>query len=99
MLLAKLKFKEDKIPECLEIADKTDKVVEVDEPGILHHTFDQDPDDTLSFVWSEVYENDDALLAHLANPAVGVYLEVHAEQGTDFSAEFSELWEIKLLKP
>ena len=53
-----------------------------------HHTFDQDPDNPLRFVRSEVYKNDDALLAHLANPAVGVYLEAHAELGTDFSVEF-----------
>ena len=88
MLLAKLKIKEDKVAEYLEIADKTDKAVEADEPGMLHHTFDQDPDEPLRFVWSEVYKNDDALLAHLANPAVGVYLEAHAELGTDFSVEF-----------
>ena len=55
---------------------------------MLHHTFDQDPNYPLRFVWSEVYKNDDALLAHLANPAVGVYLEAHAEQRTDFSVEF-----------
>jgi len=55
MLLAKLKVKEDKVAEYLEIADKTDKAVEADEPGMLHHTFDQDPDDSLRFVWSEVY--------------------------------------------
>ena len=65
-----------------------DKAVEAEEPGMLHHTFDQDPDDPLRFVWSEVYKNDDALLAHLANPAVGIYLEAHAELGTDFSVEF-----------
>ena len=88
MLLAKLKIKEDKVAEYLEIADKTDKAVEANEPGMLHHTFDQDPDDPLCFVWSEVYKNDDALLAHLANPAVGEYLEAHAELGTDFSVEF-----------
>ena len=45
MLLAKLKVKEDKVAEYLEIADKTDKAVEADEPGMLHHTFDQDLDD------------------------------------------------------
>ena len=82
MLLAKLKVKKDKVAEYLEIADKTE------EPWMLHHTFDQDPDNPLRFVWSEVYKNDDALLAHLANPAVGVYLEAHAELGTDFSVEF-----------
>ena len=52
MLLAKLKVKEDKIAEYLEIADKTDKAVEADEPGMLHHTFDQDPDDPYLFVMS-----------------------------------------------
>ena len=88
MLLAKLKIKEDKVAGYLEIADKTDKAVEADESGMLHHTFDQDPEDALRFVWSEFYKNDDALLAHLANPAVGVYLEAHAELGTDFSVEF-----------
>ena len=87
MRFAKLKVKNEKVAEYLEIAYKTDKAVEADEPGMLHHTFDKDSDDPLRFVWSEVYKNDDALLAHLANPAVGVYLEAHAELGTDFSVE------------
>ena len=64
MLLAKLKVKKDKVAEYLEIADKTDKAFEAEQPGILHHTFNQDPDDPLRFVWSKVYKNDDALLAH-----------------------------------
>ena len=88
MLLAKLKVKEDKVAEYLEIADKRDKAVEAYEPGMLHHTFDQDPDDPLGLVWSEVYKNDYALLTHLANPAVGCHLEAHAEMGTDFSFKF-----------
>jgi hypothetical protein len=29
---------------------------------MLHHTFDQDPDDHLNFTWSEVYKNDAALV-------------------------------------
>ena len=41
---------------------------------MLHHNFDQDPDDPLCFLCSEVYKNHDALLAHLANPALDVYL-------------------------
>ena len=45
---------------------------------MLHHTFDQDPVDPLRFVWSEVYKNDKALLAHLANPALAAYLDAHA---------------------
>ena len=42
ILLARLRVKPDKIQEYLELADKTDKAVEASEPGMLHHTFDQD---------------------------------------------------------
>ena len=51
-------------------------------------TFDKDPDDPLFVVWSELYKIDDALLAYLANPALGAYLEAHAELGTDFFVKF-----------
>ena len=79
MLIARLKVQEDKVSEYLDLADKTDKAVEASEPGMLHHTFDQDPEDPLSFVWSEFFKNDDAFLAHLVNPPVVDYLEAHAE--------------------
>jgi autoinducer 2-degrading protein len=85
MLLAKIKVKKDKVAEYWEIRNKTDKAVKADKPGILQHTFDQDPYDPLHFVWLEVYKNDDALLAH---PVLDVYLEAHADSGTDFSVEF-----------
>jgi len=87
ILLAKITVKEDKVSEYLELADKTDKAVEADEPGMLHHTFDQDPEDPLCFVWSEVYKNDEAFLSHLANPPVGEYLQGHAELGDNFTVE------------
>ena len=51
MFLAKLKVKNDRVAEYLEIADKTDKAVEAEEPGMLHLTFDQGIDDPLCFVW------------------------------------------------
>ena len=85
MLLAKIKVKKDKVAEYWEIRNKTDKAVKVDKPGMLQHTFDQGPYDPLHFVWSEVYKNDDALLAH---PVLDVYFEAHADLGTDFSVEF-----------
>ena len=78
ILIARLKVQEDKVDEYLELAEKTDKAVEASEPGMIHHTFDQDPGDSLSFVWSEFFKNDAAFLAHLVNPPVGDYLEAHA---------------------
>ena len=65
---------------------------------MLHDTFDQDPDDPLRFVCSEVYKNEDALLAHLANPAVAVYLEAHVKLGTGFSVEFYGTVEDKVIE-
>ena len=67
---------------------------------MLYHTFDQDPNNNLGFVWSDVYKNND-LLTHLANPAVGVYLEAHHEMiwGLIFLMNFMELLKTKLLEP
>ena len=35
----------------------------------------------------EVYQNDEALLAHLQNPPVGEYLKAHAELGDGLTVE------------
>ena len=42
----------------LAAAAEADAGVRATEPGMLHHTFDQDPDDDRMFVWSEVYKDD-----------------------------------------
>ena len=52
-----------------------DKKVEAGEPGMLLHTFDQDPSDPQGFIWTEVYENSEALIFHLKNADLGAYLE------------------------
>lgn len=54
---------------------------------MIHHTFDQDPDDPQAFVWSELYANDEAFAAHVSNPPVQEYLQKHAELGDGFSIE------------
>ena len=87
ILIARIQVKPGKVAEYLELATKTDAAVEVSEPGMLHHTFDQDPENPLCFTWSEVYQNDDAFLTHLANPSVGEYLQGHAKLGDGFTVE------------
>ena len=52
-----------------------------------HHTFDQDPEDPLRFVWSEAYRNDYAFLAHLAHPGISLYLEEHHKLADDLIVE------------
>ena len=87
ILIARIQVKPDKVQEYLLLAAKTDTAVEASEPGMLHHTFDQDPDNPLCFVWSEVYKNDEAFIAHLANPAVGEYLQEHPKLADNFTVE------------
>ena len=42
---------------------------------MLYHTFDQDLEDPLRFVWSEANKNDDVFIANLANPAISLYIK------------------------
>ena len=87
MLLARIQVKAGCVNEYLDLARATDAAVQASEPGMLHHTFDQDPQDPQAFVWSEVYANDAAFSAHVSNPAVQDYLQKHAELGSGFSIE------------
>ena len=87
LLLARIRVKTGCVDDYLELARETDAAVEASEPGMLHHTFDQDPEDPQAFVWSEVYANDAAFAAHVSNPPVQAYLQKHAELGDSFSIE------------
>ena len=87
VLIARIHVKPGKVDQYLEIAAKVDAEVEKSEPGMLFHNFDADPSDPLSFTWTEVYKNDDALIAHINNPPVQRYVEQHAELGDGFEIE------------
>ena len=81
------RVKPDCVEKYLNAAKVVDAAVQDSEPGMLHHTFDQDPDDEFSYVWSEAYSDDASLLFHLANPPVTKFVQEHGEYGTDFSIE------------
>ena len=87
VLLASLRVKPDRLEEYLELAEKTDTAVKESEPGMLLHTFDADPSDPCAFTWTEVYENDAALIAHLNNPKLDEYLKGHEEMGDGLEVE------------
>ena len=71
----------------VSLFDLSCSAIENSEPGMLFHNFDADPSDPLSFTWTEVYKNDDALIAHINNPPVQRYVEQHAELGDGFEIE------------
>ena len=87
LLIARIGVKENMIEEYLAIAEEVDNAVKESEPGMLFHNFDKDPDDPLGFVWSEVYTDSDALIAHINNPPVQAYVEKHDELADTFEIE------------
>jgi (4S)-4-hydroxy-5-phosphonooxypentane-2,3-dione isomerase len=87
LLIARCHVKPSCIDKYIEAAKVADAAVKETEPDMLHHTFDQDPNDKFAFVWSEVYKDDASLLFHLTNPALVKFVQEHGEYGDDFSIE------------
>ena len=75
------------VEDYLDLADFADKAVEASEPGMLFHNFDADPNNPLGFVWSEVYQNSEALIKHINNPPVQEYVQRHGQLATKFEIE------------
>ena len=74
VLIARLHALPNTVEEVLRLSEAADKAVKASEPGMLLHTFDQDPSDPLGFVWTEVYADSAALVVHLENPPLQKYL-------------------------
>ena len=87
ILIARIHVKEGMTEEYFKIADAVDKAVEKSEDGMLFHHFDADPDDPLSFTWTEVYRNSESFMFHINNPPVQEYVAKHGELGDGFSVE------------
>ena len=87
ILLARCHVRAEFKDAYLEAARVADAAVMESEPGMLHHTFDANPNDPLEFVWSEVYANDEALVNHLSNPPLVKFVEQHGEWGDGFKIE------------
>ena len=87
ILIARIRVKDGKVEEYLKIAKEADDAVNSSEPDMLIHTFDQDPNDSLEFTWSEVYRNSEAMLHHLSNAPVQAYVEKHNKIADSFEIE------------
>ena len=74
VLIARLHALPNAAEDVLRLSEAADDAVKASEPGMLLHTFDQDPSDPLGFVWTEVYANSAALVFHLENPPLQKYL-------------------------
>jgi len=87
ILIARIRVKQDKVNEYLKIANEVDNLVKASEPDMLIHTFDQDPNDKNEFTWTEVYRNSKAMIKHINNPPVQLYVTKHNELADKFEIE------------
>ena len=87
IVITKVKIKEGKRRDYLEIATQTSMSIKASEKGILHQTIDLDESDPLVMIWSEVFEDEKALAAHLNNPPYYLYLANHSFLGQSFQQE------------
>merc|ERR1712070_926438 len=68
------------VTEYLLAASEAMKTIEATEPRMWHHTFEKDPVDGTKFYWVSFLENE-GLLAHFYNPALGAYMAAHGAYG------------------
>jgi quinol monooxygenase YgiN len=87
ILIARIRVKDGKINDYLKIANEVDNSVKNSEPDMLIHTFDQDPHDQNEFTWTEVYRNSSAMIKHINNPPVKLYVLKHEELAEKFEIE------------
>ena len=87
VLIARLHALAGESEKVMQLSKAADKAVKASEPGMLLHTFDQDPADPQRFVWTEVYENSAALVFHLENPPLQQYLAEVSPLLSSFTVE------------
>ena len=87
VLIARLHALPGQADQVIALSDAVDKKVEAGEPGMLLHTFDCDPGDSQGFIWTEVYENSEALIFHLNNADLGAYLAAVSPLLDEFTVE------------
>ena len=87
VLIARLHAFPGQAEQVIALSGAVDKKVEAGEPGMLLHTLDRDPGDSQSFIWTEVYENSEALIFHLNNAGLGAYLAAVSPLLDEFTVE------------
>ena len=87
VLIARLHALPGQADQVIALSGAVDKKVRAGEPGMLLHTFDRDPGDPQGFIWTEVYENSEALSFHLNNADLGAYLAAVSPLLDEFTVE------------
>ena len=87
IILTHISINKNEIRNYIEVAEQTLFAYKETETNLLHQTIDQDPDNCENIVWTEVFKDDSALIKHLENPPLALYLANHYQLGTNIRME------------
>ena len=68
LIIARVKVKDGKQKEYIELGKEIDDIVNETEPGMLFHDLNCDSKDSCSFTWTEILKDSSSFVFHLNNP-------------------------------
>ena len=70
LIIARVKVKDGKQKEYIELGKEIDDIVNETEPGMLFHDLNCDSKDSCSFTWTEILKDSSSFVFHLDSPFV-----------------------------
>ncbi len=70
LIIARVKVKDGKQKEYIELGKEIDDIVNETEPGMLFHDLNCDSKDSCSFTWTEILKDSPSFVFHLNSPLV-----------------------------
>ncbi len=70
LIIARVKVKDGKQREYIELGKEIDDIVNETEPGMLFHDLNCDSKDSCSFTWTEILKDSSSFVFHLNSPFV-----------------------------
>tara|TARA_B100000029_G_scaffold280982_1_gene275080 strand:- start:347 stop:763 length:417 start_codon:yes stop_codon:yes gene_type:complete len=70
LIIARVKVKDEKQKEYIELGKEIDDIVNETEPGMLFHDLNCDSKDSCSFTWTEILKDSSSFVFHLNSPFV-----------------------------
>ena len=87
VLIARLHALRGQAEQVIALSGVVDQKAEAGEPGMPLHTFDCDPGDSQGLIWTEVYENSEALIFHMNNSDLGANVAAVSPVLDEFTVE------------
>lgn len=87
LIIARVKVKDEKQKEYIELGKEIDDIVNETEPGMLFHDLNCDSNDSCLFTWTEILKNSTSFVFHLSSPFVKETIKKQVDLIDEWSIE------------